>query len=129
MDMRTGKYLAKRENAMPGVANKESIAIIDSEGHITEKNCDFLLPVSTKFYDMRKDGTNACFWNEEFIINEHASYICNPNVVILFEILECNETLILQNDKRLNADMLLPVAWGYLRPLGKAAIHLSRNRI
>ena len=37
MDMRTGKYLAKRENGMPGVANKESIGIIDSEGHVTDK--------------------------------------------------------------------------------------------
>ena len=129
MDMRTGKYLAKREGAMPGVANKEAVSLIDSEGHVTEKLCDFLLPVSTKFYDMRITGHNACRWNEEFIINEYASYICNPNVIILFEILECNETLILENDKRLNADMLLPVAWGYLRPLGKADLHLSRNRI
>ena len=37
--------------------------------------------------------------------------------------------MIIENDKRLNADLLLPVAWGYLRPLGKADIHLSRNRL
>ena len=37
MDMRTGKYLAKREGAMPGVANKESVSLIDSEGHVTDK--------------------------------------------------------------------------------------------
>jgi len=96
---------------------------------VTNKPVDYLLPMSTKFFDMRIKGHNACAWHEEFIINEHASYICRQNVVILFEILECNTTMILQNDQRLNADMFYPVAWAYLRPLGRADIHLSRNRL
>lgn len=85
--------------------------------------------MSTKFYDMRITGQNMCRWQEEFIVNEHASYICRKNVVLLFEILECNTTLILENDERLNADNFYPVAWAYLRPLGTADIHLSRNRL
>ena len=129
MDMKTGKYLAKKDATLPGVANKEYVSLIDSEGHITNKDVDFILPMSTKFYDMRILGHNSCRWNEEFIVNEYASYLCNPNVVILFEILECNETMILENDKRLNADMFYPIAWAYLRPMGKADIHLSRNRL
>ena len=70
-----------------------------------------------------------CRWNEEFVVNEHASYICRENVIFLFEILECNTTMILENDRRLNADNFYPVAWAYLRPLGTADIHLSRNRL
>jgi len=96
---------------------------------VTNKTVDFLMPMSTKFYDMRITGQNMCRWNEEFIVNEHASYICRQNVVLLFEILECNTQMILEGDQRLNADNYYPVAWAYLRPLGQADIHLSRNRL
>ena len=128
-DMETGKYLAKSQPGKPGISNKESCALIDSEGNITNKDVDFLMPMSTRFYDMRITGQNMCRWNEDFIVNELAPYICRPNVVILFEILECNTTMILENDQRLNADNMYPVAWAYLRPLGRADIHLSRNRL
>ena len=129
IDMKTGKYLAKKNPNQPGVANKESCSLIDSAGEVHNKDVDFLLPISTKFYDMRRTGHNTCQWNESFVVNEHASYICQPHIVILFEILECNTQMIIENDKRLNADLLFPVAWAYLRPLGKADIHLSRNRL
>ena len=129
IDMKTGMYLAKRDPAQPGIYNKESVSLIDSDGAVTNKNVDFLLPMSTKFYDMRIKGHNACNWDEECVVNEHVSYICRENVVILFEILECNTNMILANDPRLNADMFYPVAWAYLRPLGKTDIHLSRNRL
>ena len=76
VDLKTGKYLAKREPLKPGVTNKEHVSLIDSEGHITTKNVDFLLPMSTKFFDMRIRGHNACEWQEEFIVNEAVSYIC-----------------------------------------------------
>jgi len=36
----------------------------------------------------------------------------------MFEILDYNPTLIVKNSKMLNADKLLPIAWGYLRPMG-----------
>ena len=40
------------------------------------RKVDFILPVSTTFHDMRITGNNNCKWNEEFIINERAQYIC-----------------------------------------------------
>lgn len=52
-----------------------------------------------------------------------------PNVLILFEILECNPALIAQNSKLLNKELMYPIAWAYLRPLGTAHIHLSRTRL
>ena len=51
------------------------------------------------------------------------------NVVILFEILECNTRLIERKSPLLNSEMLYPVAWAYLRPLGTAQIHLARQRL
>lgn len=129
IDLKTGKYLAKKDPLQPGVANKESVSLIDSEGTVTNKEADFLMPMSTQFFDMRVKGRNACQWNEEFVVNEAASYICQPHVIILFEILECNTQMIIEKDSRLNADMLYPVAWAYIRPLGKTDIHLSRNRL
>jgi len=76
--------------------------------------------MSTTMFDMRIKGQNQATWNQEFILNEHVSHIMQSKVVIMFEILECNPSLIMQNSKLLNADMLYPVAWAYLRPLGNA---------
>jgi len=87
------------------------------------------MPLATKFFDMRIKGHNSCQWNEEFILNEFAHYILQPQVVLLFEILECNTTLIQEGSKKLNAEMMYPVAWAYLRPLGTAHINMSRSRL
>ena len=73
IDMKTGKYLAKSDPDQPGVANKESMTLFDSEGNVDpSRKVDFILPVSTTFHDMRITGNNNCKWNEEFIINERA---------------------------------------------------------
>lgn len=48
---------------------------------------------------------------------------------MLFEILDFNPSMIFENKKLLNADLLYPIAWGYLRPVGTAHIHMSRVRI
>jgi len=59
-------------------------------------------------------------WDEEFTINELASNILKPNVLLLFEILDFNPSLMFENKKLLNAESLYPVAWAYLRPVGSA---------
>lgn len=129
MDMTTSKYLAKKDATKPGAYNRESISLLNSKGEITAKPTDFFLPVATKMYDMRIKGQNQCCWNEQFFINEFASHILKPSTVFLFEILECNTSLIQQGSALLNAEMMYPVAWGYLRPVGTAHIHMSRTRI
>ena len=129
VDMHTCKYLAKKDANTPGCYNKESVATINSKGAIESKPTDFIMPVATKLYDMRIKGQNQCCWDEEFIFNEFAHHILSPNVVILFEILECNSSLIQQNSKLLNNELLYPVAWAFLRPLGTAHIHMARSRL
>ena len=125
VDMNTGKYLAKEESDQPGIYNKESCNFwkMTQEGENVEKKplkgeVNFLLPFSTKMFDMRISGVNFCEWNEEFIVNEYASNLLRENVVILFEILEFNPMLVVDNSSLLNVDKLYPVAWAYLRPLG-----------
>jgi len=80
-------------------------------------------------YDMRISGVNYCEWNEEFIINELASHIHRDNIVILFEILEFNPILVVDNSSLLNVEKLYPVAWAYLRPLGTASVHMETSKL
>jgi hypothetical protein len=41
-------------------------------------------------YDLRVKGLNLAQWSEEFVINENAKYLMQPNVLFLFEILDFN---------------------------------------
>jgi hypothetical protein len=50
-------------------------------------------------------------------------------VLFLFEILDFNPQLIFENRALLNADLLYPVAWAYLRPVGSAYIHTQISRL
>jgi len=47
----------------------------------------------------------------------------------MFELLDYNPTLIVKNSKKLNADKLLPVAWGYIWPLGVSQVHLAATKV
>ena len=69
VDMNTSKYLKKSKPDRPGVANKESanfFSMIKDEANKNYKktpskcNTDFLLPMSTKMFDLRISGTNFC---------------------------------------------------------------------
>lgn len=85
--------------------------------------------MSTKMNDLRIEGVNYCNWNEEFVINEYAKNIYNPNVVIMFEILDFNTKLLIDGSNKLNSENFYPVAWAYLRPLGTANIHLGARKL
>jgi hypothetical protein len=76
--------------------------------------------MSTSLCDLRIKGENLAYWGEEFSMNELANYMLKPNVLMLFEILDFNPALIFESRKLLNAEMLYPVAWAYLRPVGTA---------
>ena len=127
--MDTYKYLAKSDPLKPGVYNKESVSFIDSTKQISKVVTDFILPFSTQMYDLRIKGMNLARWEEEFVVNEYAHYLLRPNVLFLFEILDFNPNMIFENRNLLNADYFYPVAWGYLRPVGTAYIHMARTRI
>ena len=134
VDLNTHKYLAKNDNMNPGVTNLESCNFFKADASKNEKtpyqnSTDFFLPLSSKMYDMRVKGVNFCEWNEEFIVNELAANIYKPNVCILFELLEFNPQLVIENSPLLNSDRLYRVAWAYLRPLGAASLHLDKIKL
>lgn len=140
VDRETSKYLQKSSKNRPGVANKESANMMQiippeagkegkNEKKITSVEPNYILPMSTKMNDLRIEGVNYCNWNEEFVINELAQKIYNPNVVILFEILDFNTKLLIEGSSKLNNDNFYPVAWAYLRPLGTANIHLGARKL
>lgn len=128
VDLNTCKYIEKSVPSQPGVANREA-ALLHTEQGFQKVLVDYLQPFATNFYDMRIKGKTTCEWNESFIINEHIGNLLRPRTLMLFEILECSPLLIAQKSKLLNRDKLYPVAWGFLRPLGQANIHMGRNRV
>lgn len=48
-------------------------------------------------HDLRIKGQNLAQWDEEFIINEYAHHLLNPDVLMLFEILDFNPSMIFEN--------------------------------
>jgi len=120
INLETCKYLAKEDRLKPGIANIESADFMDSGKNHTPSSADFLLPLSTQMYDLRVKGMNLAQWNEEFTINQNASYLLQPNVLFLFEILDFNAQLLFESPELLNAENMYPIAWAYLRPVGAA---------
>jgi hypothetical protein len=66
---------------------------------------------------------------ESFVINQPASHLLQPATILLFEILECNASLIEKRSELVTRELFYPIAWAYLRPLGTAHIHMSRTRL
>ena len=97
VDMRTHKYLAKSDAAKPGVNNKESASFIDTNKNITRAPTDYFLPLSTQMHDLRIKSMNLAQWDEEFIINDYAQHLLNPDVLLLFEVLDFNPSMIFEN--------------------------------
>ena len=133
VDLNTNKYLAKSDIHDPGVTNLESVSffkVSENQPKTAMKSAvDFILPMSTKMYDLRIKGVNFCEWNESFVINEKAANLFRPNILFLFEILEFNPLLVASDSSLLNSEKLYPVAWTYLRPLGAASIHLDKLKL
>lgn len=129
VNLSTCKYLSKEYPTRPSVSNIESASFMDSGKHHTISSSNFIMPLSTSMFDLRVKGMNLAQWNEEFTLNEYASHILKANVIFLFEILDFNASLMFESPELLNADNLYPIAWGYLRPVGAAQLHLSKTRI
>lgn len=129
VNLETCKYLEKEVRNMPSVTNIETASFMDATKHHTQGAADFVMPMSTQMFDLRVKGMNLAQWNEEFVINENARYLLSPNVIFLFEILDFSPTMLFEAPEKLNADLLYPIAWAYLRPLGAAQIHLAKTRL
>jgi len=130
IDLNTCKYLAKPDPLKPGVYNNESASYYNSfKNHFECPRVDYFLSMSTSQYDLRPKAENYCSWYQSFSVDIKAEDFLKPNIVLLFEILDWSPSMILENSKKLNADLFLPIAWGFLRPIGAACQHLSDSKI
>lgn len=130
VDLNTYKYLAKSNPNTPGVYNNESGCYYNAyKTHFEYPRVDYYLPLSTAHYDLRPKAENYCSWYENFVLDVRVEEFLKPNVVVLFEVLDYSPALILDKSKRLNADNFLPIAWGFIRPIGQARQHLADSKI
>jgi WD40 repeat protein len=131
IDIATGKYLAKSRPDDSSISNKENITFIqqnEQDLFVRSNRADFIPPFATRYCDFRVSGENRAEFYEGFWINENLEHIYSETTVIIFELLDYNPELIL-NDEPTLRDNLYPVAWAYLRPLGEALVHTSTKRL
>lgn len=107
----------------------EKLGQIDQTKKYHSGNCPFIPPFSTPPCDLRDKGENDPHWDEEFILDDDAFFLLDPNTVILFEILDFNFKLIKQGSNLLRKDKLYPIAWAFLRPVGSCKMHLGVSKL
>ncbi|CAG9335314.1 unnamed protein product [Blepharisma stoltei] len=128
MDITKNSYLTK--SYPHSVINYyEGMGQLNTSHEYSSGDCSYIYPFSTPPCDMRITGENDPHWDEEFILDEDAAYVLNPNNVILFEILDFNFRLIKQNSNLLRQDKMYPVAWAFLRPIGSTKMHLGISKL
>jgi jouberin len=87
-----------------------------------ESNLDFIPPFATPPYDLREKGESYAEWNEDFVINDDAGNLLNSNNIIFFEIMDFN--FFIKRD-----DYIVPIAWGYLKPVGYSQTYLGKFKV
>jgi len=130
IDLNTYKYLAKRDPIVPGVFNNETMSYYNSyKTHFECPRVDYYLPMSTTHYDLRPKAENFCSWYQNFVVDIDTKDLLQPHIILMFEILDYSPALILDKSAKLNADNFLPIAWGFLRPIGQAGQHLADSKV
>ena len=130
INIQTCRYLQKKTADVPTFSIKEKNLKMTKKTintyEVQENALDYIQPFSTPPYDLREKGESFAEWKEEFIINEDAATIFSPNNVILFEILDYNFNLPLEN---CSEDGIIKIAWGYLKLVGVSQTYLGEHKI
>ena len=139
IDISTLRYLQKTdfqsnafnyiEQGIKACHNKTLNAYEFKEGDL-----DYIYPISTGFYDLRDKGETFAEWNEPFLINEPAENIYKNSTVIFFELFDFNLNPVIDSKikNNMNHDVLgfnVPIAWGYLKPVGYSQTYLGKFKI
>lgn len=93
LNMQTGCYIQKRNIDQNAVYGFESNCVIEVKENAKERRAcelEFIPAFSTNCFDLRVTGGSRAAWNEEIFINEGTDYLYDPEVVILFELLDFN---------------------------------------
>jgi len=89
--------------------------------NIKEKNrSEYVLPVMTKPYNMRKKKTTAPMWNEVLYFEHNYYHFLKENIVFMFELLDFPEKRGMQR-----------IAWGFLKSVSSSGRSNTevRNRL
>ena len=130
VNLKTGKYLQKSNFDIPSISRTENNFIWYNNkeaGHIEFSNSllDIIPPFATCPYDLREKGESYAEWNEEFYINEKASNLLDDSIIFFFEVLDYNLDYYLNE----NEDCIIPIAWGYLKPVGFSQTYMGKHKI
>ncbi len=130
VNIQTSRYIQKKIPDVPCFSVKEKNLIINKNSaemyEFQENALDYIPPFSTPPYDLREKGESYAEWNEEFIINEDAANIFNPNTVLFFEILDYNFNLPLEN---CSENGINKIAWGFLKLVGYSQTYLGNHKV
>jgi jouberin len=127
VNLKTGRYLQKMQYEMPlFLKNEKNLVIgydkINNNHEYKESYLDFIPPFATPPYDLREKGESYAEWNEDFVINDDAGNLLSSNNIIFFEIMDFN--FFIKKD-----DYTVPIAWGYLKPVGYSQTYLGKFKI
>ena len=130
VNLQTGKYLQKSDFAVPCISRGEKNFVMNNSiesGHMefSSSVLDIIPPFATCPYDLREKGESYAEWNEDFYINEKASNLLDDNNIFFFELLDYN----LDYNLNENEDCIIPMAWGYLKPVGFSQTYMGKHKI
>ena len=130
VNLKTGKYIQKSDFSVPALYRGENYTRMHhnvNTGNLDlyRSNLDMIPPFATCPYDLREKGESYAEWNEDFYINEKASTLLNDNNIFFFEVLDYNLNFKLNP----NEDCIIPIAWGYLKPVGFSQTYMGKHKI
>ena len=130
VNLKTGKYLQKSDFSIPCLSRTEKNFIMNNNiesGHMefSSSLLDIIPPFATCPFDLRERGESYAEWNEDFYINEKASNLLDDNNIFFFELLDYN----LDYKLNPNEDCIIPMAWGYLKPVGFSQTYMGKHKI
>lgn len=130
VNLRTGKYVQKSDFSVPSISRVERNFVMHNNpetGHMefSSSLLDIIPPFATCPYDLRERGESYAEWNEDFYINEKASNLLDDSIIFFFEVLDYN----LDYDLNPNEDCIIPIAWGYLKPVGFSQTYMGKHKI
>ena len=130
VNLRTGKYIQKSDFSIPCISRGEKNFVMHNNielGHMefSSSLLDIIPPFATCPYDLRERGESYAEWNEDFYINEKASNLLDDNNIFFFELLDYNLDFKLNS----NEECIIPIAWGYLKPVGFSQTYMGKHKI
>ena len=131
VNLKTCRYLQKKNDG-PTFTEYDTNSLIENNNEaktylFSDSQLSYISPFATAPFDLRERGECYAKWNEEFLINEDAENIWDPNNVMFFELLDFNIDLNVNDDY--HEDGISRIAWGYLKLVGFSETYTGEHKI